>query len=591
MAGMFRRQDPAVRVEELRQEVAAAAELRETVEAQGDTLELMETMLAQLELAMEDRHWVRLAALAAQEFSREGLRQISAACQIYAIKNPLIKRALTLRQVYVWGQGVEIGARANGRRNRPGEQDVNAIVQEFLDDPDNRRAFTDPAARERLERALGTDGNVFISLWTKPTTGRVQVRVLPWDEVDDVVCNPDDRSEPWYYLRRWQVKTFDPRTGTYVYARDEAFYPAVNYRPRARPATYGGISVRWDAPVRHVKVNDLEGWTFGVGDAYAAVDWARAYKEFLEDWAKLVKALSRFAWRVTTPGNRATAVRAKLAAAPTAGTLTATGDPNYVGAAAMQAPDVSLEAIPKTGATIDSESGRPLAAMVSAATGVPVTMLLGDPGVTGARATAETLDQPTELEMEQRRNLWTGVLRDVLEHVVREAVRAPQGRLRGTLGRDDYGRETVALVGDTEQTVDVNWPDLSDVDQAKVVKAVVEASAVGVMPPQVVLRLLLTALGVQNVDELVEELTDAAGNFEWPEPPPMQQHQADQEDLTLPDEPVPAEDDNADGDGDGDGDGDASGPLATTHADRRAGGKQNAQPRNASTRAPAARGR
>jgi hypothetical protein len=46
-------------------------------------------------------------------------------------------------------------------------------------------------------------------------------------------------------------------------------------------------------------VNRLDGWKFGIGDAYAALPWARAYDGFLTDWAKLVKALSRFAWRLT----------------------------------------------------------------------------------------------------------------------------------------------------------------------------------------------------------------------------------------------------------------------------------------------------
>jgi hypothetical protein len=39
---------------------------------------------------------------------------------------------------------------------------------------------------------------------------------------------------------------------------------------------------------------------------YAALDWARAYKEFLEDWASIAKALSRFAWKSRTrQGNQA----------------------------------------------------------------------------------------------------------------------------------------------------------------------------------------------------------------------------------------------------------------------------------------------
>jgi hypothetical protein len=518
-------------IRNLIENAAGTVELREQLavtdgryHAERNTVALLEESLAQLELAMEDRSWTRLIARSLEEFSREGLRQISAVCRIFGIKNPLIKRGLTLRQVYVWGQGVEVAARANGRRSRPGEQDVNAVIQDFLDDPDNRRTFTGAEARIRLERALGTDGNLFISLWTKPRTGRVQARILPWDEIVDVITNPRDKSEPWFYKRQWTEEIFDLDRGVNTMAVQVAYYPALSYRPSTMRRFIGSDPVYWDAPVRHVKVNDLEGWKFGVGDAYAGIDWARAFSDFLSDWAKLVKSLSRFAWRMTTPGSKAGQAKAKLGAAPARNRFT--GEPDGVGGTIQTAPDVNIDAIPKTGATIDSESGRPIATMVAAALGVPVTMLLADPGQTGARATAETLDQPTQLEMTGRRDLWTSVLRDVCDYVIKEAVRAPQGKLNGVIGRDEYDRETVTLAGDTEKTIDVAWPDLRDLDPAGMVTAIVAASSTGTIPPEQVVRLLLTALGVRNVDEIVDELVDDDGNFLWPSTPPIGQGQS-----------------------------------------------------------------
>ena len=194
-----------------------------------------------------------------------------------------------------------------------------------------------------------------------------------------------------------------------------------------------------------------------------------------------------------------------------------TRDPNDVGATAVSDPMSQLEAIPKTGATIDSESGRPLAAMVAAALGVPVTMLLGDPGVTGARATAATLDKPTELEMNLRRELWTEVERRIHDYVLDQAVKARRGPLKGTAKRDESsGREVITLTGDkdgSQRTIDVAWPPLEDTPIDILVKAIVEADATGKVPPLVVARLLLEALGVDNVDEVLEDLVDADGNF------------------------------------------------------------------------------
>lgn len=470
---------------------------------------------------MDDLAWHRLLARSEREFTREGLRQISAVCRLFSISNPVVKRALTLKQVYVWGGGVDVSARANGRRARKGEQDVNAVIQAFLDDPGNRRSFTGVDSQTRLERALGTDGNVFLSLWTSPASGRVQVRVLPWDEIADIIRNPDDSSEPWFYRRRWAETTFDVISGEQPSEQREALYPAVDYRPKSRPRTIGNIEVRWDAPVRHVKVNDLEGWRFGVGDAYAAVDWARAYKEFLEDWARLVKALSRFAWRTTAAGSKqAAAIKAKVAAPPLRNPLT--GQFDNIGATAVIGDGQLLEAIPKSGATIDSESGKPLAAMVAAAFGVPVTMLLCDPGHSGNRAVAKTLDQPTELEMGARRALWAETIRDVCEYVIRESVRAPKGALKGKVVRDeDANREIVQLDGDTETTVDIAWSDLKDLAAETVVAAIVAAASTMTVPPEIVLRLTLTALGVKSTDEIVDAMLDEDGNFIWPSTPPI----------------------------------------------------------------------
>jgi len=65
------------------------------------------------------------------------------------------------------------------------------------------------------------------------------------------------------------------------------------------------------------------------------------------------------------------------------------------------------------------------------------------------------------------------------------------------------------------------WPELDDTDPAKMVEAITKAAGVGVVPPEVLLRLFLTAFGVRNVDALVEAMVDEDGAFIWPGAPPM----------------------------------------------------------------------
>jgi hypothetical protein len=483
-------------------------ELAEALSAERQMTSHLQESVADLENRMLEPGWQRLTTLAEQEFTRDGLKQITAVCRVMALKNPLIKRGLSLRQAYVWGSGVAITAR---------DKDVNAVIQAFNDA--NTKTLTGAQAREENERALGTDGNLFISLFTKPLTGRVQARILPWDEITDVVCNPDDSSEPWFYRRQWWSDRLDPASGGIITKLETAYYPALGHKPLRRSASltfnrFGdttAVKVMWDAPVYHVKVGGLLHWKWGVPDSYAAIDWASAYKDFLSDWASLVRSLSRFAWRLTTKGSKQAQAKTRMGAAPATDPIS--GEARHAGASALLTPDMALEAIPKSGATIDSDSGRPLAAMVATAMDLPVTMLLGDPGVTGARATAETLDTPTERAMELRRAIWTQAMNAIYTHVITEAVRAPKGPLNGTISVDDDGDETVILPKGMDDTIDISWPDLDEIDPVAAVDAITKADSTTLLPPEVVARLLLEALGVKDVDQILDKLLDDQGRF------------------------------------------------------------------------------
>lgn len=486
-------------LEAFRRPVVTAA-LERATQAENQ-LEIAQENLARQELALEDEGWQSLLTNAQAEFTREGLSRAADLCRVMAVGHPLIKRGLNLRQAYVFGQGVEISAR---------DEDVNQVLQDHLDDPGNQAALYGDQAREQLERAHGTDGNLFLACFTNPLTGAVQVRSIPFGEITDVISNPEDADEPWFYKRDWTRRTITPQ-GRIETVHRTTYYPALRYYPASRPRMIDGHEVAWDAPVLHSKVNDLDGWTFGIGDAYASLPWARAYKEFLADWATLMKSLSQYAWRATTgKPSKSQQLRQRLARRPTGDGAGDTG----AGATAVMSPDVTLEAMPKTGATIDSESGRPLASLIAAGLGLPVTTLLADPGTTGARAVAETLDRPTVLEMMQRQAVWVSIYQDIAAYVVRAAVRAPRGPLSGTIIRDPYSKhERLTLTGDADQTIEVAFPSLTQTPIDKLVDALVKADSTRKVPDLVMVRLMLQALGVEDIDSIIEGVTDEDGRW------------------------------------------------------------------------------
>lgn len=498
--------------------LATRETLSEQLRAEQESNLLLTEAIADLEMALEDKGWRSLTAGVVDEFSAEGRRRIAAICRTMAVSHPLIKRGLNLRIGYIWGQGLEVTARLDTDDETVLEQ-LNALIDDF--ETDNAASLTGSQAREELERALGTDGNVYLACFTSPLNGRVQVRSTPADEVKDVVHNPEDRDEPWFYLREYTIDVLEQgyATGQTRVRRQtkRTYHPALGFRPSTRPRSLNGVEVRWDAPMLHVAVNRLDGWKYGIPDAYASIAWARMYRDFLVDWAGLTKALSKIAWKTVSP-NKGRAQKAAAAIRASADPLVGVTDPRAESGQTAAMAGVELQAVSKSGATIDSESGKPLAAMVAAGLGLPVTLLLADPGQTGARAVAETLDKPTILEMGMRRLLWQSALGRILVHVITAAVEAPRGRLAGTTLIDDWGRKHTTLAGGTEPVLEFSWPPLADLDPIQLVKAIVEADGTEKMPPLTTARLLLAALGVKDVDEVLRDAGLVDEDGQWVDP-------------------------------------------------------------------------
>lgn len=459
-----------------------------TVDTLQHQVETLSESMAQLALAREDVGWDRILQDGQRELGPEARRRNAELCRVFAIANPLIKRGLELRAAYVFGQGV--GTTATG-------ETVNELVQAWLDDPEVREVFAGSQAQARNELALGTDGNVFFALFTNPLTGRVKPRVLPFEEIQEQITDPEDSLSVRYYKRVWNRRDASGNEHEVT-----TYHPRYDYRPLIRAKRYGDHDIIWDAPIYHVKVNALTGWQYGIGDAYSALPWARGYKEFLEAWAIMMNALSKIVWQRVGKGGKRTAAQGRRELEKVAGMMP--------GGSVNATDDTKLEAIPKTGATIDSNSAKPLAAMVATALGIPVTMLLADPGQTGARAVAETLDKPTELTMLSRQDVWRETRRQILGYIIDQAIIAPRGPLRGTTVRDG-DRLLTQLPNEDDRTLTITFPDISKIDPKTMMEALEKAD--GHVPPLLLAELIMRALGVRDVDEWLADLTDAEGNF------------------------------------------------------------------------------
>lgn len=493
-----------------------------------ETIDLMTERLGELELALDDMDWIRLSLEGEREFSNAGLAKIVMLARLAYLKNPLINRAVSVQAFYVWGQGVSISARPTP---------VDEVVQSFLDHPKNQVELTSHQARTMKEVSLQIGSNLFLVLFTNNSTGRTLVRSIPVDEIlaGDIITNPEDRKDPWYYKRVWTQRTLDLESGEQKPEQKTAYYPDWRYSPTAKPPTIGGHPVHWDQPVYHIKVGGLEDMRFGVPEVYAALDWARAVREDLERYATLRAALARFAWSLTVKGGAAgvAAAKAKLGSTlGTPGTGIETNPPPIAGSMFIGTDTKQLEPIRTAGMAPSPDDGRRLGLMVSAGTGIPETMLFGDADV-GNLATSKTLDRPTELKMVDRQTLWADVWTDLLEYVCLQSAKAPSGALSGvaTIVVDDEGNETLEASETDEKTgkeitfgIDVDFPPILERDVKDRIEAIIAATTldgkhpVGTLDKRTVISLIASALGLDDIDELVDLVApedgepDAEGN-------------------------------------------------------------------------------
>lgn len=431
------------------------------------------------------------------DFTPEARRQSAQLARMFAIANPLIKNGLAIRAGYIWGQGVEIVVKDDPDQG----QDVNAVVSAFLGDPDNIETWSSGQAREEAERALGTDGELFWAFPTNLLTGRVKVAEINPDEIEDIVEDPGNWKRPLLYKRVFVPLSRDENGKPKIGKPQTEYYPALGYQPRVRPVRINGDPVVWDTPVLHVAVNRPRRSMRGIGDAYASLPWAAMSKQWMENWHTMMKALTRLVWQQTTTGSRVSRVAKEHRA-----------NSDGAGGVVVSSPDSKIEAIPKSGATIDADSGMPLIKFVAAGLGVPYTMLLGDPGATGARAVAETLDAPTENGFRLRRELWGSKIKQVLEYVIDMAVIAPGGPLRGTIRRDG-DRQYAELPDGDARTIELHWPEFDSSSVLDAIRAVQVADQLDKLDPLTVARLALQALRVRNVDDVINLITDDQGNY------------------------------------------------------------------------------
>jgi hypothetical protein len=453
--------------------------------------------LWELELALEDRGWVRETTLAALEFSRYGVQQLIRICRIYGIKNPIIKRIAEICELYVFGRGIEISS---------DDDTANEVIQDFLDANDAEMGHNGLAEKEK---DIQTDGMLYFGL---PTDNKGVVKVIMVDplEIMDVLTDPDDTSKPLYFLRQWNRNVIDFSSGIQRAEWMQAWYPAletVQNPPPVKPPKIGSYPVNWNMPLLRIKIGSPTKWRWGVPPVYAAIDWARAYKDALEDYATVRRTLARFAMMVETKGGPGAiaAYNALFSStfADADGTQIERNPPPVVGSVHTSGPGNQISAFKSAGAQANPEETRRLLLMACASAGMPETFF-GDAS-TGSLATAVSLDRPTELKFTAIQRRWKHILKRILQYVLDVSTNSVGGKMKEAR-KMNPAPQPIAIK--------VVFPTVVEHEIQPMIQAITEIAslggrngiAAGIVDRRTICDLLLAEIGFEDRDKLLEDI-------------------------------------------------------------------------------------
>lgn len=353
----------------------------------GSHVELLEESLTDKVMALDAAGWTAISGWSdkSEGLTLDALHEISESLRDMAATHPLFARGAQLRHAYVFGRGIRVSG-------------LSPRAKKAVENPLNKDVLFSVAAFEAMNFAEFTDGNFVVMRNTKTDI----FTTLPISQITGYVTDPDDNAKIRYVRRTW-------------YANGEQkvlWIPAAKYKNTVvGPGKRGkGIAKTIKSPTEQGKREPVAqdavvyihtarrqaGWTWGFPVSFAAKVFALAYSNYLQDNAKLVKALSKFAWAVTqqtTAGANRAAVQVSA--------------PTGVGGTAIMGAGNSLQSVGTPGSSVDFNKGQPLAAMVATSFGVPVIALLSSPGATGGSyGAATTLDLPTTKGMSATQDSW-----------------------------------------------------------------------------------------------------------------------------------------------------------------------------------------
>ena len=472
-----------------------------------------------INLMLNTVQWRRDLQLSFLEFSRWGIQQIILICRLYYIKNPIFRRLCDVIADYVFARGVEVST---------SDPNATAVWDDFVQR--NKSVFGQVALVE-AQKAKAYDGNLFWCFFADSTdSGQVDCRRIDATEIQEIVVNPEDRTEAWFYRRMWTQPNMDSDFKSMGNVDQERWYPSLAYSQKrgraAMPEAIRNIPVERDAPIYHRRCGAVAQWLFGCPEFFPMVDWCRESRLLLEACASIKQSLMQIGMIVTTKGGQQAISGIKQQLGTTVGPNTNLWDQNppaVPGATMVSGPGTDIKAFDSSKGGGDPKDADPYIRMCVIVAGVPETFvsILGNSNL----ATATSLDRPTETNFLKKQEEWREDLTTICGYVLGVSAGAPSGRLRESAGvaklQIQECRRRIGSHGEvvyeafskdpSKLEIRVNFPNIREGDTPALVDACIKAGTLGAGGGQVLgidekalVRRLYDLVGIENGDELAE---------------------------------------------------------------------------------------
>ena len=452
-----------------------------------------------MQRSIEDFGWNNISMSDQENMSKKLLgadfRKVLDRSRKMYFNSPLAGHWVNLTTQFVFGEGISTPTAI--------ESDIQDVIEEFWNDPDNRLTLTSFEAQQLLSAKLQYEGNLFFQLFIDEE-GMVRIRILDTTEIIEIIKLPGDRQRNAFYKVSLADKKFNFSSGNFGVGSNKWVIYADKDTPDEVIEEANIPKERFveDVRIYHVKINTDVNSKFGIPELHRGNDWISAHKNMAEDLATIIRSLSKFTWKKKIKGTSAQ-VNAIKNAMTTKTNLSNKGP--AAGSTQIENEGINLEAMktPTGGVGIAKDGLRQMKLMVAAASGI-FEHYFGDPS-TGNLATAKSMELPMIKKFVNRQKLWASILETILQFMIDKKIEF--GTLKGSITYNAKRRRN-EIDTPLDRSIDIDFPPILEEDLKPISEALQIAKDNNLCSAETAARIFLNAANQNKIDEELKKIED-----------------------------------------------------------------------------------